>query len=90
MGLKWLHEAAPQMTVDLLPLFRRASRRPRLLLCYGDANAGDAEMALRMSEFPETELVPFHGFSGHSTFMEATRLGNLRALTARLTELAPR
>jgi hypothetical protein len=87
MGLKWLHEAAPQMTVDLLPLFRRASRRPRLLLCYGDANAGDAEMATRMAGLPETELIPFEGFDGHSTFMEAGRLGRLGALTARLTDL---
>jgi len=86
-GLEWLHQAAPAMTVDLLPLYQRASRRPRLLLCYGEGHPGDAEMATRMAGLPETELIPFSGFRGHSTFMEAGRLGKLGALTARLTEL---
>ncbi len=86
-GLGALYQAAPDMTVDLLPLYRAARRRPQLWLCYGDGNKLDTHMAQRMSEFAETRLLPFHGFSGHSTFMEAGRRGDLHQLAAQLTEL---
>ena len=84
-----LSEKAPHMAVDLAPLMRAAARRPRMLLCYGERNEHDAAMAQRLAEFPETELVPFSGFEGHSTFMEASRLGQLRSLTARLLQATP-
>ena len=84
-----LAEKAPHMAVDLLPLMRAAARRPRMLLCYGEGNAYDAAQAQRFAGLAETELVPFAGFAGHSTFMEAGRLGQLRALAARLIETAP-
>jgi hypothetical protein len=86
LGLEHLHKTVPHETIDLVPSFRRASRRPRLLLCHGEKNAFDTAMAKRMAEFPETELIALAGFSGHSTFMEASRLGQLRGLTSRLLE----
>jgi hypothetical protein len=89
LGLEHFYGKAPAMAADLLPLYRAAPQRPRLLLCYGEHNAIDAEMAGRMAAFRETELVPFRGFSGHSTFMEAGRLGQLRALALRLTGSQP-
>lgn len=83
-----LAETAPRMAVDLLPLLRAAKRRPRMLLCYGERNDYDATQAQRLAGLPEAELVPFAGFAGHSTFMEAGRLGQSRALVARLLEAA--
>jgi dienelactone hydrolase len=87
IGLNWFYQAAPAMAADLLPLFQQASRRPRLLLCYGELNPVDAGMAEHMAGLAETELIAFPGFRGHSTFMEAGRLNKLGELTARLTGL---
>jgi len=84
LGLEYLHQTVPAEAIDLLPLYRGARERPRLLLCYGEHNAFDKAMARRMALFPETELIALKGFSGHSSFMEAGRLGQLQALTARL------
>ena len=81
-----LSEKAPHMATDLLPLLRAAARRPRMLLCYGEDNELDAAQAKRLGELAETELVPFPAFGGHSTFMEAGRLGQLGALYARLLQ----
>jgi hypothetical protein len=78
-----LYKTAPGMAIDLLPLYRRSARRPRLLLCFGEGNAYDAGMARRMAEFRETELVPL-AFDGHASFMEALRLRQVEALVARL------
>jgi hypothetical protein len=83
-----LYRTAPGMAVDLLPLYRRSARRPRLLLCYGQGNAYDAHMARRMAEFPETELVPF-AFAGHTTIVEALRLGLIEKLVGRLIGAPP-
>jgi hypothetical protein len=77
---------APQFAVDLLPLYRASAKRPRLLLCYGEDNAYDTRMAQRMAELPGTELVPFAGFAGHSTFIEAMRTRTLAPLATRLLE----
>jgi len=78
-----LYETVPGMAFDLLPLYRRSARRPRLLLCFGEGNAYDAGMARRMAEFPETELVSF-AFSEHTTFIEAMRLRQVETMVGRL------
>jgi hypothetical protein len=83
-----LHKTVPGMAVDLLPLYRSSTRRPRLLLCFGEGNAYDARMAQRMAEFPETELVPF-AFKGHTSFIEALRQRQVETLVGRLIGAAP-
>jgi hypothetical protein len=78
----------PAYAIDLLPLYRNSARRPRLLLCYGELNEYDKSMAQRMAEFPGTDLIPFAGFAGHSTFIEALRNGTHGPLVKRLLAAA--
>jgi hypothetical protein len=73
-----------EFAVDLLPLYRARARRPHLLLCYGELNKHDSRHALRMAELPEAELIPFPGYSEHSTFVASLRNRSFGALARRL------
>jgi hypothetical protein len=74
----------PRFAVDLLPLYRASVHRPRLVMCYGQLNDYDRQMAERMTELGETALAPFDGFAGHSTFVEGLRNGRLGPLLRQL------
>jgi hypothetical protein len=82
--LEHFYRTLPAFAIDLLPLYRKSARTPRLLLCYGELNEYDKGMARRMAEFPGTSLIPFEGFAGHSTFIEALRNGRLGPLLQQL------
>lgn len=69
-GRRWIDRlisVAPQMAVDLAPLYRSADVRPRTLLCYGTSHPKDVRHARRLAEIDGVRLYPIEGYAKHDT-----------------------
>jgi hypothetical protein len=69
-GRYWIDRlirAAPQMAIDLAPLYRSADVRPRVVLCYGTSHPGDFRHAKRLAEIDGVRLYAIEGYAEHDT-----------------------
>lgn len=62
-----LVSTAPEMAVDLVPLYQSADPRPRTILCYGTEHRWDPRHAKRLAQVDGVQLYPLDGYTDHDT-----------------------
>lgn len=64
-GLRAIARKAPQMMLDILPMYRAAAKPPKVIIAFGDKNPLDVRQAMRMKDVPGVVLEPLPGLSTH-------------------------
>lgn len=64
-GLRAIARKAPEMMLDIVPMYRAAANPPKVIIAFGDKNPLDVRQAMRMKDLPGVSLEPLPGLSTH-------------------------